>query len=252
MIKQVYKTKALIIRKRAMGETDKVLTLLTEDGRRVDVIASGARKTGNKYSGLLEPMVLVEVVLIEARTFDKLREARLLCDGRILEQGLKGLGLNCLLGEVLDKISRQNDNDYYKLIVDYLNCYQINKDILIDKAKMYLFASSFLMSVLAVSGRLPILEVCYKCGNKGWRGEIFLTAFGACHQDCAQEEVRKKMDVLENQWLLEVLRQSTGNLLLAKVTNKQAEKIFDNCYFLFRLYFEKEICSLNFLKDIYS
>lgn len=252
MIQGLYKTRAIIIRKRVFGEADKILTMLTDDGRRVEALARGSRKCSHKYAGLLEPMVLAELVLSKGRIFDIVKEAKLISDGRVLEQGLKGLGLNCLLGEVLDKISRDNENDFFKLIVDYLNCYQNHKMVLAEKNKMYLFASSFLLSVLAVSGRLPLLDICWRCGRNDWVGQIYLTAYGLTHRDCLQGDMTKEIDLVEKEWLAEVLKNSAGNLLYKEIGPDQAVKMFDNCYFLFKEFFDKDICSLDFLREVYT
>lgn len=60
------RTKALVLRRTNYGEADRVLQLLTEEGRR-SVIARGVRKERSKLAGGIELFALCDVVLGEGR-----------------------------------------------------------------------------------------------------------------------------------------------------------------------------------------
>jgi DNA repair protein RecO (recombination protein O) len=60
-------TRAFLLRAVDYGESDRVLTLLTETGGKVAAMARGARRSGKRFAGALEPLALIEVTLAPGR-----------------------------------------------------------------------------------------------------------------------------------------------------------------------------------------
>jgi DNA repair protein RecO (recombination protein O) len=54
MTARAYKTSAVVLRGRAYGEADRILTLLTTERGKIDAIAKGVRRTKSQMSGRLE------------------------------------------------------------------------------------------------------------------------------------------------------------------------------------------------------
>jgi DNA repair protein RecO (recombination protein O) len=72
-------TRAFLLRTVDTGESDRVVTLLTEAGGKVAAMARGARKSGRRFAGALEPLALIEVTIAPGRgSLPLLREAVLL------------------------------------------------------------------------------------------------------------------------------------------------------------------------------
>lgn len=57
----VIKTKAIVVNNRRYGESDLVVTLLTEDHGMVSGLARGAMRSRKRFAGSLEPFTLVEL-----------------------------------------------------------------------------------------------------------------------------------------------------------------------------------------------
>src|SRR5437867_11439325 len=53
---RLYKTEALVLRQRRLGEADRILTLFTPTYGKMDVKARGVRKTTSRMSGHLQPL----------------------------------------------------------------------------------------------------------------------------------------------------------------------------------------------------
>ena len=70
-------TRALLVRRVAYGESDLILTLLTEHAGKLSALARGARRSQRRFGGALEPMHTLRVALDERATSDLyiLREA---------------------------------------------------------------------------------------------------------------------------------------------------------------------------------
>jgi DNA repair protein RecO (recombination protein O) len=79
-------TRALLVRRVAYGESDLILTLLTEQVGKVSALARGARRSQRRFGGALEPMHTLRVTLEERTTSELyvLREAS-------IEQARSGL-----------------------------------------------------------------------------------------------------------------------------------------------------------------
>jgi len=73
----LYKTKAIILRVIRYHEADKILTLLSPDGR-IDAIAKGSRKVKSRFGGRLETFCLVDLVLYRGRNLHTVTQANLI------------------------------------------------------------------------------------------------------------------------------------------------------------------------------
>jgi DNA repair protein RecO (recombination protein O) len=69
-------TDAIVLRARALGEADRVYTLLTRERGKVDAVAKGARRPRSSMAGRLEPLAEVRVALHKGRSLDVITEAR--------------------------------------------------------------------------------------------------------------------------------------------------------------------------------
>ena len=69
-------TDAIVLRARAIGEADRVYTLLTRERGKVDAVGKGARRPRSAVGGRLEPLAEVRVALHRGRSLDVVTEAR--------------------------------------------------------------------------------------------------------------------------------------------------------------------------------
>jgi DNA repair protein RecO (recombination protein O) len=65
-----------VLRARALGEADRVYTLLTRERGKLDAIAKGARRAKSAIGGRLEPLAEVRVALHRGRSLEVLTEVR--------------------------------------------------------------------------------------------------------------------------------------------------------------------------------
>jgi len=73
-----YQTKALVLKKTKLGETDLIITFLDEEGLQRRAVAKGARKPGSFLAARLELYMLVEAQLSTGRSLDIFTDARIL------------------------------------------------------------------------------------------------------------------------------------------------------------------------------
>ena len=59
---------AIVLRRTDLGESDRLLTLLTRELGKVDAVAKGARKGGSRLAGISEPLMFAELHLARTRS----------------------------------------------------------------------------------------------------------------------------------------------------------------------------------------
>ena len=85
MSRQIEFTDAFVLRKTDYKESDRILTLYTRSHGKISVLARGARKSNKRFSGPLEPFVLLSAAvesLLPGRKLRQLQESSLL-DGAL-------------------------------------------------------------------------------------------------------------------------------------------------------------------------
>ena len=107
---RVYRTHALVLRRRDQGDADRILTLFTPDKGRLEVIAKGVRKTSSRKAGHLEPFTHVNLLLAQARTWDIITEAVSVESYRHLRENLDAIGRAGYVAELVDAFSQSDDD----------------------------------------------------------------------------------------------------------------------------------------------
>ena len=68
--------RAIVLKRKDSGESDRALTCLTEERGLVDVIAKGARKSGSRLSGSSEPLSVCEMEVAKGKAREFLTQAQ--------------------------------------------------------------------------------------------------------------------------------------------------------------------------------
>ena len=74
---RAYRTRALVLRSRNLGEADKIITLLTSERGKVDAVAKGVRRQKSHLAGRLEFTVEVQLEMHRGRSLDVIVAAEL-------------------------------------------------------------------------------------------------------------------------------------------------------------------------------
>lgn len=85
---RTFSSQAIVLKRRAIGETDRLLTLLTQDRGKLVVLAKGARRLTSSNRANLEPGNLIQAFFIETKGLALLTQSRLLFDTCRIYQNL--------------------------------------------------------------------------------------------------------------------------------------------------------------------
>ena len=155
---RLYKTEAIVLRQRKLGEADRILTLHTPAYGKLDAKAKGVRKTTSRMSGHLQPLSRCMVQLARGRTsLDVIAGCDTLESFQALREDLDRLSRALYAAELADRFlaERVESMATYRLLLDTLRRLQ---DGNADTALRY-----YEMRLLEQSGFRPELERCLGC-----------------------------------------------------------------------------------------
>jgi len=158
---RTYRTEAVVLRRKAMGETDRLLTLFTPEQGKVRVIAKGIRKPASRKAGHLELFTRVKLLLAKGRDLDLVTQAETMQAYRPLREDLLRGAYASYAVELLDKFTpdEQENREMYDLLRHAL-------DWLCDSPDLALTARYYELQLLGLAGYQPELFRCVIGGEK--------------------------------------------------------------------------------------
>jgi DNA repair protein RecO (recombination protein O) len=115
---RVYRAEALIIRRSSFGESDRLLTIYTPQGKR-RVMAKGARKTISRLAGHIELFTHTQLMLAVGRSLDIVTQSQEIRDFARLRTDLERIGASYYAAELLDRLTEEGDENpaAFRLVV---------------------------------------------------------------------------------------------------------------------------------------
>jgi DNA repair protein RecO (recombination protein O) len=119
---RTYKATGINLKSMPMGETDRLLTILTREFGLVRAIAMGSRKHNSRLGGRSELFVVNELLIAKGRSLDKITQAETLESYPRLGQDLKKLIAGQYLAELClhQALSDQPQEDLFCLLNEHL------------------------------------------------------------------------------------------------------------------------------------
>ena len=154
------KLRALVLREVDFGDWDRYLTVLAEDGRKVEILCKNARR-GKKTNPAARQLCFSEFILAERGEKYALREADLVHSFFVLAEDIERYALACYLCELTSALSDPGLESpaLCRLLLTALLALERKKR---DPA---LVKAAFELRVMAESGYAPDLTSCGVCGE---------------------------------------------------------------------------------------
>ncbi len=178
------KTEALVIKVMDVGESDRLLTLLTKDYGIIKAFASGAKKLKSKYYAATSALCYSDFTLREVKDSFRVSDAFLKHNFFKIGSDVKMLSLGQYFCEAAEVLSPP-DQDSHDMLRLLLNCfYHINSERIFTP----LLKSIFELRALSVSGYMPNLLLCDNCGCFNENEMYFYSDDGILHcKNCVTE-----------------------------------------------------------------
>ncbi|KKL13723.1 hypothetical protein LCGC14_2522900 [marine sediment metagenome] len=155
---RLYKTEAIVLRQRKLGEADRILTLHTPAHGKLDAKAKGVRKTTSRMSGHLQPLNRCMVQLARGRTMEVVAGCETMESFQRVRDDLDRLSRALYVAELADRFlpERVESAAIYRLLLETLRRLQSDADQ--DIVLRY-----YEMRLLDLSGFRPELARCLGC-----------------------------------------------------------------------------------------
>jgi DNA repair protein RecO (recombination protein O) len=159
-VPKVYKTNAIVLRQRKLGEADKILTLYTPNLGKLDAVAKGVRRPRSKLAGHVEPLTYSTLLLARGRELDIVTQAQTLEVFLPLREELERTGRALYVAELVDRFTPERQESYpvFRLLLETLRR-------LAGEDGLDIVLRFFEMRLLDHLGYRPQLEECVACGK---------------------------------------------------------------------------------------
>ncbi len=162
MAQPSFSTKALVLRKTALGESDLILTLLGEDGSQVRAVAKGARKPQSANSSRLELFSEVTVHCAQGKNLATITDTKLLSAHEPLRWSPERTAVASVLAELLSKTT-QPDLAHTQLFAASSRAFQALEEA--TEEKLVALCAAATIKTLSFVGFRPSLNRCVGCGD---------------------------------------------------------------------------------------
>lgn len=157
---RTYKATGINLKSMPLGESDRLLTILTSEFGLIRAVAPGARKQNSSLSGRSGLFVVNELLIASGRSLDKITQAETLESYPGLSQDLGKLAASQYLAEMVlaQALSEQPQEDLYCLLNEHLS--RLER---LPKTKAFLILAHLTHAVfhlLALAGITPQVQVC--------------------------------------------------------------------------------------------
>jgi DNA repair protein RecO (recombination protein O) len=157
MRERIYRTEAVIIRRGDFGEADRLLTIITPQGKR-RVVAKGARKTTSRLAGHIELFTHATLLLAVGRNLDIITQSAILHSFDRLRGDLRRIGSAYYAAELIDRLTEEEDENRpaFALLVATLAALDASRNV--DLALRF-----YELHLLGYLGYRPQLYHCATC-----------------------------------------------------------------------------------------
>lgn len=158
---RVYRVRGVTLRHHDLGETDRILTVFTQEHGKRRFVAKGIRRPGSSLAGQLEPFMDFHGLAARGRTLDILSQATADRAFRAMRADERRIATAGLVAELVDSLTADDQElpNVYQLLVATLEL--LNQDQ--DPLRVTVV---FTYSLLRELGYRPELFECGRCGRE--------------------------------------------------------------------------------------
>jgi DNA repair protein RecO (recombination protein O) len=163
---RTYRTEAIVLRRKDIGEADRVLTLFTPGRGKIRAIAKGIRKPRSRKAGHLELFTRAKLLLAVGRDLDHVTQAELIEAYRPLREDLLRSAYAAYMVELLDRFTPDEEENeaLYDLLSKGLEWSSGAGEGTAGQAgALSLAARYFELHLLSMAGYQPQLQRCIIC-----------------------------------------------------------------------------------------
>lgn len=158
----------IVLRSHKLGESDKILRILTRDHGKRSAVAKGVRKTTSRFGARLEPFTCAGLLMHQGRSMDIIKQAEIKTSFREVRENLDLFVRASAMAELLDSVTEEHgpSPDLFDLMLKGL---ELLKEF---GGRAAFILAFFEFRVLAVAGFELRVTACAACGKSIGPGEV--------------------------------------------------------------------------------
>ena len=160
---RTYRTKAIVLDKTKLKETDLILTLVGEDGRQIRAVAKGARKPGSRLAARCDLCCEVDLLLAHGRSLDVVSQAELVAAPLGAQSSYELLAAASAVAEVAARCTYEDAEDPFVYPITAAVLKQLANA---DAAHLDLLVAAYIFKLLSHVGYRPDYSSCVACGDE--------------------------------------------------------------------------------------
>jgi DNA repair protein RecO (recombination protein O) len=106
---RLYRVSAIVLKRRDMGEADRLLTVLARERGKLTLLAKGVRKPASRKAGHIEPFTHVDLLVAKGKSLDLVTQAETISAHRRLREDLWRSSLAYYVVELVDAFTQEAD-----------------------------------------------------------------------------------------------------------------------------------------------
>jgi len=157
---RLYRISAIVLKRRDIGEADRLLTVLARERGKLTLLAKGVRKPASRKAGHIEPFTHVELLVARGASLDLVTQAETITAHRQLREDLWRSALAYYIVELVDAVTQEADPNalVFDLLLETLNR--------IDQGARPSLALQYgELHLLGLAGFQPQLFHCVECNQ---------------------------------------------------------------------------------------
>lgn len=227
-MEETYRVKAVALYRRSFGENNTIVTIYTTEKGKLELIARGTKKSKSKLAAHLEPITLVDIMVVRGKKYDYIGSAISENCYFDLKNSLEKIKAAGEVIRILNLIVKTGDCDkeIFELLISYFDFLNSAK----EELNYDLFVQLFIFKLLIKLGHQPDLYYCVNCHNKilPINNKFDLIRGGIICDKCfSQNENKYQLTISENS--IKVLRlinkSNFENLIKIKINDNLKEEI---------------------------
>lgn len=248
---RTYRTKAIVLDKTKLKETDLILTLVGESGRQIRAVAKGARKPGSRLAARCELCCEVDVLLAHGRNLDIVSQADLIAAPLGAQPSYELLTAASAVAEVAEKCTYEDAEDPFvyaitRAALAHLAAAGMDAPAQ-SPAHLDLLVAAYIFKLLSHVGYRPDYSACVACGDPSL-GYFSAQAGGLLCASCASGVPGcEPVDTNLARWLEGLVSMRFSELAIAPIDSHTAAHVLGLAHLWAATHLECRLRALEFL-----
>lgn len=156
----LYRDQGVVLRTIKLGETDRIVTVLTQGHGKVRAVAKGIRRPGSRFGARLEPTTHAALQCYRGRELDVVTQVETIDAHRTLRERYGPLTHAISMLEAVDQVAQERETNpaLYRMLVGALRTLATSPSPMV--------APAFFWKLLSLEGFHPVLDGCARCGEQ--------------------------------------------------------------------------------------